>query len=59
MHTAKSFKPEYHIVFSYNKENLKKNVCFSIHFGFNNQFIKVARMWPIFQNFQKKYFFLF
>jgi len=29
-----------------------------MHFGFNNQCIKVMRTWPIFQKFQKKYFFL-
>jgi hypothetical protein len=28
-----------------------------MHFGFNNQFIKVTRIWPIFQNFQKIYIF--
>jgi hypothetical protein len=27
-----------------------------MHFGFNNQFIKVMRTWPIFQKFQKNYF---
>ena len=25
-----------------------------MHFGFNNQFIKVTRIWPIFQKLQKK-----
>jgi hypothetical protein len=44
-----------HIVFSYNKENFKK-ICISMHFGFNNQFIKVTRTRPIFQKFQKKLF---
>jgi len=29
-----------------------------MHFGFNNQFIKVMRTWPIFQKNQKKYFVL-
>ena len=27
-----------------------------MHFGFNNQFIKVMRTWPIFQKNQKKIF---
>ena len=27
-----------------------------MHFGFNNQFIKVMRTWPIFQKIKKKYF---
>ena len=38
-----------HIVFSYNKEKFKK--YFSMHFSFNNQFIKVIR-----PKFQKKIF---
>jgi hypothetical protein len=29
-----------------------------MHFGFNNQFIKIMRTRPIFQKFQKKSFFL-
>jgi len=33
-----------------------KNICyFSMHFGFNNQFIKVMRTWPIFQKIKKIY----
>jgi hypothetical protein len=52
MHTAKSLKAKKnHIVFSNNKENFKKQNCFSMHFSFNNQFIKVMRIWPIFQKF--------
>jgi hypothetical protein len=31
-------------------------MCFSMHFGFNNQFIKVTRTWPIFQKSRKNYF---
>jgi hypothetical protein len=54
MHTSKSLKKNY-IIFSYNKEKLKK-IYFSMHFSFNNQFIKVTRTWPIFQKFQKNYF---
>jgi len=46
-----------HIVFSYNKENFK--IYISMHFGFNNQFMKVTRSRPIFQKFQKKYFVFF
>jgi uncharacterized membrane protein len=54
MHTAKSLKAKKtHILFSYNKENFKKK-CFIMHFGFNNQFIKVTRIWPIFQKNPKK-----
>jgi hypothetical protein len=53
MHTPKSLKEKNYIIFSYNKENLKKK-CFSMHFGFNNQFIKVTKTWLIFQKFQKK-----
>jgi hypothetical protein len=29
-----------------------------MHFGFNNQFIKVMRTWPIFQKNKKKKFFV-
>ena len=36
----------------------KKKQGFSMHFGFNNQFIKVMRTRPIFQKFQKKFCFL-
>ena len=43
-----------HIVFSY-KENFLKQ-CFSMHFDFNNQFIKVVRTKPIF--FKKSFYFL-
>ena len=50
MQMAKSLKAKNHIVVSYNKENFKK-ICFSMHFGFNNQFIKVTRTRLIFQNF--------
>jgi hypothetical protein len=58
MHTVKSLKTK-KIIFLYNKEN-KKNICyFSMHFGFNNQFIKVMRTWPIFQKNQKNIFVLF
>ena len=39
MHTAKSLKKN-HIVFSYIKNS---KIYFSMHFDFNNQFIKVMR----------------
>jgi hypothetical protein len=55
MHTTKHLKVKTHIVFSYNKENFKKKY-FSMHFGFNNQFIKVTRTWPKFQKKSKKIF---
>jgi hypothetical protein len=35
-----------------------QKICISMHFGFNNQFIKVTRTKPIFQKFQKIIFFL-
>ena len=40
MHTAKCLKAKNHIVFFKHK---KKKQCFSMHFDFNNQFIKVKR----------------
>jgi len=64
MHTAKSLKNKNkkinHIVFSYNKGNLIYiYIYISMHFGFNNQFIKVTRTRPIFQNSKKIIFFSF
>jgi hypothetical protein len=43
------------------KDKIKKSYCilkkgFSMHFGFNNQFIKVMRTRPIFQKEQKNLF---
>jgi len=62
MHTAKSLKTKKNL---YNKENKKYiyiyiYICyFSMHFGFNNQFIKVMRTWPIFQKKSKIFLFCF
>jgi hypothetical protein len=53
MHTAKSLKAKKLIFyFQTTKKTSKKNVFF----GFNNQFIKVTRTWPVFQ---KNYFVFF
>jgi len=60
MHAAKSLKAKNHIVFFIQQRKLqKKKYYFSMHFGFNNQFIKVIRIWPIFKKKSKKYFVLF
>jgi hypothetical protein len=40
------------------KKKISK-ICISMHFGFNNQFIKVARIRPIFEKFQNKNYFVF
>jgi hypothetical protein len=61
MHTAKSLKDKkkktkHYIIFSYNKNS---KICFSMYFGFNNQFIKVMRTKPIFQKIPKKNLFSF
>jgi hypothetical protein len=48
------FSKKKHIVFSYNKSS---KICFSMHFGSNNQFIKATRTRLIFQKFQKKLFY--
>jgi hypothetical protein len=53
MHTAKSLKAKNHIVLSYKREN-QKHVLTCI-LAFNNQFIKVTRTWPIFQEIKKKF----
>ena len=60
MHTTKSLKNKRKKIILYfhtTKKILK--ICISMHFGFNNQFIKVTRTRPIFQKFQKKYFVFF
>jgi hypothetical protein len=60
MHTAKSLKAKKtHVLFFIQQRKLKKNYYFSIHFGFNNQFIKVMRTWPIFQKIKKNILFCF
>jgi len=41
----------YNIIFSHNRGNFKNNICISMHFGFNNQFIQAMRTRPIFQKF--------
>jgi len=33
-----------------------QKIGFNMHFGFNNQFIKVTRTWPIFQKNSKNLF---
>jgi hypothetical protein len=47
MHTTKSKKKKSYRVFMQRK--FPKNICFIMHFGFNNQFIKAMRTRPIFQ----------
>jgi hypothetical protein len=56
MHTTKSLKK---IISCFHKKKIQKNIYFSMHFGFNNQFIKVLRTKPIFQKTPKKYVVLF
>jgi hypothetical protein len=57
IHTTKFFKEKInHIIFLYNNNS---KICISMHFGFNNQFIKVTRMRSIFQKFKKNYFVFF
>ena len=52
VHTAKCFKDKKIILcFSYTRKK-----CFSIHFGFNNQFIKVTRTLANISKNQKKIF---
>jgi hypothetical protein len=57
MHTAKSLKNIYKkfILYFHITKKISK-MCISMHFGFNNQFIKVTRNRPIFQKFHKKIF---
>jgi len=59
MYTAKFLKEKkiYHIFIK--KKEKKSKICFSMHFDFNNQFIKVMRTWLVFQKNLKKYFIFF
>jgi len=44
MHTAKSLKAQKLILYFHTtNKTSKKKLCFSMHFGFNNKFIKVKR----------------
>jgi len=54
MHTAKSLKAKKIIFYFHTTKKTSKKKCFIMHFGFNNQFIKVTRIWPIFQKNPKK-----
>jgi hypothetical protein len=63
MHTAKSLKNKSYYISIYiythtyiYTKNKNSKICISMHFGFNNQFIKVMRTRPIFKKIQKNYF---
>jgi hypothetical protein len=53
MHTAKYLKKSY-----FYSTKIQK-ICVSMHFVFNNQFIKVTRTRPIFQKYPKNILFSF
>jgi len=55
MHTAKPLKVKNSYCIFIQQRKLQKKK-FSMHFGFNNQFIKVTRTWPKFQKKSKKIF---
>ena len=70
MHTAKSLKDKKKIITSYfhttkkiilffthKTKEFKKG--FSMHFGFNNKFVRAIRTWLIFQKFLKNIFVFF
>jgi len=59
MHTTKSLKNKIKIILYFHITKKISKICISMHFGFNNQFIKVKRTRPIFPKFQKKYYFAF
>jgi len=54
MHTTKSLKAKKLIFYFHTTKKTSKKKCFIMHFGFNNQFIKVTRIWPIFLKNPKK-----
>jgi len=57
MLTAKSLKNKSHYISIHTHTHTQNSkICVSMHFGFNNQFIKVMRTGPIFQKIQKNYF---
>jgi len=58
MHTAKSLKTKKNLIQQREKKIYIYICYFSMHFGFNNQFIKVMRTWPIFQKNQKYFCFV-
>ena len=43
MHTAKSLKAKKKSYCIFIQQRKLQKICFSMHFGFNNQFIKVMR----------------
>jgi hypothetical protein len=55
MHTAKSLNNKKIILYFHTTKKISKK-CISMHFGFNNQFIKVMRTRPIFQKILKNLF---
>jgi hypothetical protein len=59
MYTAKFLKEKKNISYFHKKKEKKSKICFSMHFDFNNQFIKVMRTWLVFQKNLKKYFIFF
>jgi hypothetical protein len=57
MHTAKSLKEKNHIIFSYNKENFKKNVLACI-LALITSLLKSRELGQYFKKFKKKFCFL-
>jgi hypothetical protein len=58
MHTAKSLKNFKKIILYFHTIKKISKICISMHFGFNNQFIKVTRTGPIFQKISNFFCFL-
>jgi len=56
MHTVKSLKAKKSYCIFIQQIKHQKQLCFNMHFGFNNQFIKVTRTWLIFQKNSKNLF---
>jgi len=49
-HASKSLKDKKKlIVFSHTEKTKKSKICCSMHFGFNNKFIKATRTKPVFK----------
>ena len=59
MHTAKSHKNIKKIILYFHITKKISKICISMHFGFNNQFIKSQELGQYFKNFKKIILFSF
>jgi hypothetical protein len=53
MHTAYSLQNKSITSYFPTTKEISRNIYISMHFGFNNKFVRTTRTRPIFQKFQK------